>query len=95
MYTHFKIPYLQLENYTLNVDTVKLIPEEMARSFQVIALERWGNVLTIGMVNPEDEHNKRILESRIKCKIMPFRVNINEWANAVNNTYLREDKNGE
>jgi len=93
MYTHFKIPYLQLENYTLNVDTVKVIPEEIARNFQVIALERWGNILTVGMVDPEDEKSKRILETRIKCKVMPFKVNLHEWANAVNNTYLREDKN--
>ena len=94
MYTHFKIPFLNLENYTLNVDIVKTIPEEMARSFQVIALERWGNILTIGMVNPENEQTKKILESRIKFKIMPFRVNINEWSNAVNNNYLMEDKHG-
>jgi hypothetical protein len=94
MYTHFKIPYLQLENYTLNVDTVKLIPEEMARSFQVVALERWGNVLTVGMVNPEDEKSKRILEARIKCKVMPFKVNLHEWANAVNNNYVKLVEDG-
>jgi len=92
MYTHFKIPYLQLENYTLNVGTVKFIPEEMARSFQVIALERWSNILIVGMVNPEDEKSKRILEARIKCKVMPFKVNICEWANAVNNNYVKEEK---
>jgi len=72
MYTHFKIPFLNLENYTLNVDIVKTIPEEIARSFQVIALERWGNILTVGMVDPEDEKSKRILETSIKCKVITF-----------------------
>jgi hypothetical protein len=91
MYTHFKIPFLNLENYTLNVDIVKTIPEEMARSFQVIALEKWGNILTLGMVNPEDEKSKKILEARIKCKVMPFKVNLHEWANAVNNNYVKEE----
>jgi hypothetical protein len=45
------------------------------------------------MVNPEDEKSKRILEARIKCKVMPFKINIQVWANAVNNNYLKEVKN--
>jgi hypothetical protein len=93
MYTQFEIPYLQLENYTLDVATVKIIPEEMARAFQVVALEKWGNVLTIGMVNPQDNKTINILEGRLKLKLAPFMVNINEWADAVNNNYLKEVKN--
>jgi hypothetical protein len=84
---------LQLENYTFDVDIVKIIPEEMARYFQVIALERLDDILIIGMVNPEDEKAKKILESRIKYNITPLRVNIQEWANAINNNYVKEDKN--
>jgi hypothetical protein len=90
MYTYFKIPYLKLENYTLDVATVKIIPEEMARAFQVVALEKWGNASTVGMVNPHDEKAINILESRLKLKLLPFIVNIQEWANAVNTNYLKE-----
>ena len=91
MYCHFKIPYLQLANYTLDIKIVKTIPEETARCFQVIALERWGNFLTVGMVNPEDEKAKKILEAKIKCKIMPFKIDMQEWAKAVNNNYIEEE----
>jgi hypothetical protein len=84
---NFKIPYLQLENYAFDIATVKIIPEEMARGFQVIALENCGNILTIGMVTPDDSKVKKILEARLKVKIIPFKVNIQEWANAVNTNY--------
>jgi hypothetical protein len=89
MYTYFKIPYLQLENYLLDKDTVKIIPEEVARCFQVVALEKWGNILTIGMVTPNDSKTKELLEARLKVKVMPFKIDIQEWAKAVNDNYLK------
>lgn len=91
VYKHFQIPFIQLENYTLDVDIVKKIPEKLARKFQVIALEEWVNILTVGMVNPNDKKTINMLEKKLKYKIMPIKVGIQEWANTINNNYLKEN----
>lgn len=68
----FKIPYLNLRSYVLDTSIVKIIPEEMARYFQVIALI------------------VELLESRIKRRIMPFKIDIQDWADVINNNYVEE-----
>ena len=90
LYRH-KIPFLQLENYEFDTNIVKLIPEEMARHYQVIALDRLESVekpiLTIGMVNPEDTNVINLLEKRLNCFIRLFRVDLEKWASTVNEVY--------
>ena len=85
---YFRTPYLQLENYALDENVVNIIPEELCRQFQVVALEVWGNLLTVGMVRPENEEDIKILKEKTKYNIIPFRVDIKEWANALNNIVI-------
>ena len=91
MKNYFNVPFIQIENYTLDVDVVKLIPEEMARYYQVVALEKCNDVLIVGMVKPEDDTIINILEARLKHKIIPVKVDIQNWANAINNNYVRQE----
>ena len=87
-----KIPFIRIEHYELNTDIVKLIPEEMARCFQVVAIEKREKVLTVGMVVPEDKNAITRLESRLKLKVLPVRIEIQNWSSAINNSYLKEVK---
>ena len=97
-YLHFRIPYLDLKNYTTNADIVKIIPEEMARYYQVVAIDKFEGqnslkgfkILTIGMVNPKDETAKKIIEGKTGYHIEVFQVNIQDWANTINKAYLKE-----
>lgn len=90
MKNYFNVPFIQIENYSLDIDVVKLIPEEMTRYYQVIALEKCNDVLIVGMVKPEDNMAINILKTRLKHKIMPIRIEIQNWANAINNNYVRQ-----
>jgi type IV pilus assembly protein PilB len=78
-YYPFGIPFIPLENYQLDTETVRMIPEEMARCHEVVALEKWDNIktlksLTVGMVNPEDKIARKILENHLQFKIHPIKV---------------------
>ena len=84
----FKIPYVSLKNYECDINIVKLIPEEMTRYYQIIALEKHNDILSVGMVNPDNEKTINILENKFKLKIIPIKVNIEEWANTINYSYL-------
>jgi type IV pilus assembly protein PilB len=48
------LAYLNLEDYIMDMELIKLIPEASARKYKVIPLFKIANSLNIGMVNPQD-----------------------------------------
>ncbi len=48
------IPYMDLSNYLVDEEILKIIPRNLAQQYQVVPLFRVGQSLTIGMVDPQD-----------------------------------------
>ena len=48
------IPYVDLKNYFIDPELVKLLPEFYARHFRAIVLNRDKNTLVIGMADPQN-----------------------------------------
>jgi MSHA biogenesis protein MshE len=48
------IPHINLKYYNINVDLVRLLPENQARRFRAIVLEERGGILLVGMADPTD-----------------------------------------
>jgi len=48
------IPYINLKYYNINLEQVRLLPENQARRFRAIVLEERNDVLLIGMADPTD-----------------------------------------
>ena len=48
----YGFPYLPLTNYDIDTVAVKIIPEHVAKQFELIAVDRVGNILTLVMSNP-------------------------------------------
>jgi len=48
------IPYIDLTNYLIDKELIKLVPEAMAKKYSLVPLFKVGNTLTIGMVDPEN-----------------------------------------
>ncbi len=46
--------YVNMEDYLIDPEVAKLIPEEMARKHRVIPLFKIGDTLTVAMANPKD-----------------------------------------
>lgn len=65
----FKIPYVQVNKYTIPKEIIKLIPYETAKKNLVIPLHKIGQVLTLGMVNPQPAEAVAELEKLSGCKI--------------------------
>jgi len=49
-----KIPFKKIKAEEIKDDLLKLIPEETARNYKIVPLERSDNLLIVGMVNPDD-----------------------------------------
>lgn len=70
------IPYLDLARITIDLDSLKLIPETDARANSIAAIQSVGKKLQIAVTNPEMSGSKEILESlkRKKYEIQLFMV---------------------
>ncbi|KAA3662414.1 MAG: type II secretion system protein GspE, partial [Calditrichaeota bacterium] len=66
-----EIPYLELEDYSIDKDATTLLPKEMAYQFRVIPVFKIGNVLTVAMSNPSDVAVTDSLRRTTKLEIEP------------------------
>lgn len=48
----FGFPYLPLNNYEIDPEVIKIIPENVASQYCLIPIDKIGNSLTIAMSNP-------------------------------------------
>ena len=48
------VPYINLKFYHINLDLVRLLPENQARRFRAIVLEERNGLLLVGMADPTD-----------------------------------------
>src|SRR5512134_921737 len=48
------VPRMDLSTYVLEPEIVRLVPERVARQYQVVSLFKIGNTLTVAMADPLD-----------------------------------------
>ena len=58
----FNIAYINLSNYPIVPEILELIPKEKALQFQVVPYLKVGEVLKVGIVNPNDKNAKEYVE---------------------------------
>jgi len=92
MYTHLKTPFLDIKNYELDLDIVKLIPYYLAEQHQMIAIDKIGDILTVGITHEQDKHILPFLEQQLNCKIIPFQINLDDWLEIFPIAYIEKEK---
>jgi len=70
--TQFGFPYLPLSNYDVDVKIVTLIPENVAVQYNLIAIDKIGNSLTVAMSDPLNIHAIEDIELITNCKVQVF-----------------------
>ncbi len=50
----FGIPVVDLNNYDIKEDIIKIVPEEMIKKYKVIPINRFGNTLLLAIDDPSD-----------------------------------------
>lgn len=68
----YGFPYLPLDSYEIDREIIKVIPEETARKYGVIPIDKIGATLTVAMVNPLNINVLEELEALTKCTVQPF-----------------------
>jgi len=65
-------PYLPLENYDIDKTCVRTIPENVARQYGLIAIDKLGDMITVAMWNPLNVQAIEDIELLTKCKVQVF-----------------------
>jgi hypothetical protein len=83
----YGFPYLPLESYEINADMIKLIPENVAKQYNLIAIDKIGNLLTISMSNPLNIQAVEDIEMLSGCKVQVFISTMTDINNAIKKYY--------
>ena len=85
----YGFPFLPLSNYEVDTEVLKMIPENVARQFVLIPIDKVGNTLTVAMSNPLNRQAIEDLEMVTGCDILVFVSTTTEIRKAVDHYYKK------
>ena len=88
----YGFPYLPLSNYELSKNIVQLIPENVARQYYLMAVDKIGDTLTVAMCNPLNVKAIEDIELLTKCNVQVFVSTMTDVSNAIAKFYAKEKK---
>ncbi len=65
------IPFVNLEKEKISPDVLKIIPEPIARTHNIVAFKKTGNDLEVAMLSPDDLRMIEFIKKRANLKILP------------------------
>ncbi len=86
----YGFPYLPLECYEINNEAIKLIPENVAKQYNLIAIDKMGDLLTIAMSNPLNVQAVEDIEMITKCKVQVFVSTMTDITNSIEKYYRKK-----
>ena len=81
------IPYVNLDDYMLDIDCLKYIPYEEALKYRIIPLFRIEDVLTVAMADPIDLFLLKNIINSVNCKVEPIICSERSIIQAIKNNY--------
>lgn len=69
---HYGYPYLPLDNYAVTNNTSDAIDIETMRTFYVLPIEKYNDLLIVVMADPLNKGVLELLKNKTKCKIVIF-----------------------
>jgi hypothetical protein len=85
----YGFPYLPLSNYEIDSELMKLVPENVARQYCLIPIDKIGNNLTIAMGNPLNIQAVEDVELITNCKIQIFVSTITDVNSVIDKYYKK------
>ncbi len=81
------VPFIDLADYTVDKEVIKLIPKEVATKYTLIPLFKVGNSLTLAMADPSDIIAIDEVHLKSKCEIDPVLSISSAIVSAIDNYY--------
>jgi len=77
------IPFVNLEKGVIPLEVLKIIPEPIARSHNIVAFRKRGNNLEVAMLDPEDLRTIEFIKKTTNFKILPRLTDPNSIKNVL------------
>jgi len=90
--TQYGFPYLPLDNYEIEPQIIRLIPQELARQYLFIPVDKLGNSLSIAMSNPLNNEAIEKIEAFIGLNIQIFVSTSSDIRKAIDKYYKTVEK---
>lgn len=87
----YGFPYLPLDNYEIDASLTHLIPEQVARQYCLIPIDRIGNALTLAMADPSNVQAIEDIELLTKCVVQTFVSTPSDVTRAIDKCYKHEN----
>ena len=86
----YGFPYLPLASYEIDQSVIDIIPENVARQYCLIGIDKIGNTLTIAMSNPLNMQAVEDIELMTNCKVQTFVSTMTDINNAITQHYKKK-----
>ena len=90
----YGFPYLPLENYEIDGDLLRVVPERVAREHCLMPVDLIGNALTLAMADPSDVEAVHRIELLTKCVVQTCVSTPSEIGRAIQRYYHKDDDQG-
>jgi hypothetical protein len=88
--SQYGFPFIPLENFDINPDAVKLVPEEYAKKNRLVAMDVIGDILIVAMSNPLNSPVVDEIEALTKKKVQVFLSTITSVNEVLNKIYSQK-----
>ncbi len=86
----YGFPYLPLTSYEIDQSVIDVIPENVARQYCLIGIDKIGNTLTIAMSNPLNMQAVEDIELMTGSKVQAFVSTMTDINNAIEQHYKKK-----
>ena len=88
----YGFPFLPLNNYEINPEIARLIPERVARQYLLIPIDRIGKNLTVAMSNPLNVQAVEDVELISGCSVQTFVSTSSDLKHAIDKYFKEKEK---
>ena len=85
----YGFPYLPLANYEMDESAIKMVPENVARQYCLIPIDKIGNTVTIAMADPLNIQAVEDIEMVTSCSIQIFVSTATDIKQAIDKFYKK------
>ncbi len=83
----YGFPYLPLKHYTIDGDLLRLIPENVARQYCLVPVDRIGDTLTVAMADPLNAKAVEDIEMLSRCSVQVFVATLSDVMDTIKRFY--------
>ena len=83
----YGFPYLPLKHYTIDDELLTIVPENVARQYCLIPVDKIGNMLTVAMADPLNSKAVEDIEMLGRCSVQIFVATMGDVIDAIERCY--------